>query len=138
MTLYRIWMEQMPFPANVPKKNTPHHGTASLYQALKIKLPALNAQRTARAMQPGTAARPAAAPAAPPAQGNTSTQWEGPDQTKDTTTVMVCLADGTRQVSPSLPPMSPDTSDFGMHCLSLVSFVLKDLHGTSRQHQDGV
>ena len=51
----------------------------------------------------GQSSAPAAAPAAPPAQGNTSTQWEGPDQTKDTTTVMVCLADGTRQVDPSLP-----------------------------------
>ncbi|CAK0785425.1 hypothetical protein CVIRNUC_008634 [Coccomyxa viridis] len=45
----------------------------------------------------GHSSAPAAAPAAPPAQGNTSTQWEGPDQTKDTTTVMVCLANGTRQ-----------------------------------------
>ena len=83
----------------------------------------------------GQSSAPAAAPAAPPAQGNPSTQWEGPDQTKDTTTVMVCLADGTRQVRPPSSPDVPDASVLGKYCLSLLSFVLRNLHGTSRQHE---
>ena len=42
---------------------------------------------------------PAGASAAAPAQPSTSTQWEGPDLTKDVTTLIVCLADGSRQVN---------------------------------------
>ena len=81
----------------------------------------------------GQSSAPAAAPAAPPAQGNTSTQWEGPDQTKDTTTVMVCLADGTRQVSSPSSPDVPDAGVLGMYCLSLLSLVVRDLRGISHQ-----
>ena len=46
----------------------------------------------------------ASTPAASPAQPSSSTQWAGPDLTQDTTTVMVCLADGTRQVHPIPSP----------------------------------
>ena len=46
----------------------------------------------------GQGSSAAAAPAAAATQPSSSTQWEGPDLSQETTTVMVCLADGSRQV----------------------------------------
>lgn len=54
--------------------------------------------------------------------------WPGPDQTQETTTVMVCMADGTRQVSalPFFVPAcgiqhcsTPPVLQAHLNCLSL-------------------
>ena len=120
MSLHYIQMEQMPLTGTcaLQKHMSARHScvvSSSDDEASCTERTADSASDAA-----GQSSAPAAAPAPPPAQGNTSTQWEGPDQTKDTTTVMVCLADGTRQVSPSLAPMSL----MGTYCLSSLSFVL--------------
>ena len=106
MTLHSIEKEQKPLTgACAPRAHTlPWH--CFLVSRAHDEASCTDCAADSASGAAGQSSVPAAAPAAPPALGSTSTQWEGPDQTKETTTVMVCLADGTRQVRPSPSPMS--------------------------------
>lgn len=80
---------------------------------------------------------PAAAPVAAAAQPSTSTQWEGPDLTQDTTTVVVCTADGTRQVRRQAVPTSYSPCCMPADCIPLCACFLSQQRRPHAEHQGG-